>query len=84
MRVLATISISAAAATTGKIHLYKGGSLITGATISRVIPNTDIGSMSVAANVLMAKNEYVELWCETNDGDDLTITEGTLTLMSIE
>ena len=32
----------------------------------------------------MAKNEYVELWCENDDGDDLTVTAGTLTLMDAE
>jgi hypothetical protein len=79
-----TVSLSAAAATNGKLHLYKNGSLITGATISRVLPISDIGAMAVHALVSLATNDYVELWCETDDGDDITITEGVLSLTSID
>ena len=81
---IATIGLSAAAATTGKIHLYKGGALITGSTITRVLPTTDIGAMAVHCIVDLATNEYVELWCETNDGDDITIQNGVLSIHSID
>ncbi len=82
--VTATVGISASAATTGKLHIYKGGVAVTGATITRVIANTDIGAMTIHALVSLATSEYVELWCETNDEDDLTINNGVLSAVSID
>jgi len=82
-KVEATISLSAAAATNGKIHIYKNGSPITGATIARVLPIADVGAMAIHAYVSLATNDYVELWCETDDGDDITITNGVLSIASI-
>ena len=32
----------------------------------------------------IAKDGYVELWCETNDEDDLTVQNGVLLLTSID
>ncbi len=83
-KIEATVSLSAAAATNGKLHLYKNGSLITGATVTRVLPIADIGAMAIHAYVSLATNDYVELWCETDDGDDITITNGVVSLASTD
>lgn len=82
--VSAAVSLSAAAATNGKLHLYRNGALITGATVRRALPITDVGAMALHALVDMATNDYVELWCETDDGDDITIQSGVLSLVSID
>lgn len=85
LRVIGTFSLSAAAtATTAKLHIYKNGSVVTGSTITRYISSADIGAVAIYATVNMAKDEYVELWCETNDGDDLTIQGGVFSLASID
>jgi hypothetical protein len=83
--VIATVGISAAATTTtGKLHIYKGGSPVTGSTITRFFSNSDTGAIAISCIVELATNEYVELWCETNDGDDLTIQNGVLSIFSID
>ena len=82
---LGTVGLSAAAATVSKMHIYKGGSLVTGSTITRAISNgTDTGAVAVHCHVSLATNEYVELWCETDDGDDITIRNGVLSIMAID
>jgi hypothetical protein len=83
--VVATVGISAATTvTTGKIHIYKGGALITGSTITRYFSNSDTGAIAISAFVDLTTNEYVELWCETNDGDDLTIQNGVMSIISVD
>lgn len=81
---LATVSMSASAATNGKLYLYKDGALITGATITRTIADTATNTLSIHALVSLATSSYVELWCETDDGDDLTIQNGVLSLKSVD
>ncbi|MBK9968682.1 MAG: hypothetical protein IPP07_28990 [Holophagales bacterium] len=84
-KVEATIGISAAAtATTSKLHIYKNGSLVTGLTVTRYIAGSDIGAVAIHGIVSLASTDYVELWCETNDGDDLTVQNGVLSLTSID
>jgi len=83
--VTCTVGVSAAATvTTAKFHIYKGGSVVTGSTITRYISNADIGAVAVSGHVSLATNEYVELWCETDDGDDLTIQNGVLSIRAID
>ena len=76
--------MSAAAATQAKLHIYANGSPITGSTVTKTIANTDIDVLAVHAIVTLAKGGYVELWCETNDEDDLTVQNGVLLLTSID
>lgn len=82
--VTATVSLSAAAATNGKLHIYKDGALVTGATIRRVLPISDVGAMALHCLASLATNSYVELWCETDDGDDITIQNGILSIASVD
>ena len=80
----ATISLSAAAATNARLHLYKNGSLITGSTVSRTLADTATNAVAIHALVSLAPNDYVELWCETDDGDDITIQNGVVSITSID
>lgn len=83
--ITCTVGLSAATtATTSKLYLYKDGSLITGSTITRYISGSDIGAVAISAHVSLATNSYVELWCETDDGDDLTIQNGVLSIRAID
>ena len=40
--------------------------------------------MAIQALVQLALNDYVELWCETDDGDDITIQNGVVSITSID
>ena len=83
--VTATVGISAAAPTVSKLHIYKGGSVVTGSTVSRAISApSDIGAMAISCFVDLSNTEYVELWCETNDADDITIQDGVLSIQSVD
>jgi len=83
--VEATIGISASAtATTSKLYVYKNGSAVTGLVVTRYIAGSDIGAVAIHGVVSLASTEYVELWCETDDGDDLTVTNGVFSIRSID
>ena len=75
------ITKSAGGSTTGSHHLYKNGSLVTGATINRTYANaTDAGAVTLIAHVSLATDDYIELWLETDSGDDLTVNDGVITI----
>ena len=75
------VTKSAGGSTTGSHHLYKNGSLVAGATINRTYANaTDAGAVALIAHVSLATNDYVELWLETDSGDDLTVNDGVITI----
>lgn len=82
--VSATFSIDLSAASVAKMHIYKGGVAITGATIQRTVGGTDVGAMAIHTFVDLAPSEYVELWCETNDGDNINIGFGQLSILSVD
>lgn len=82
--VHATVGLSSAAATNATVYLYKNGSLITGSTITKTIAGTATDPFAIHALVSLAATDYVELWCETDDGDDITIQNGVLSLTSID
>ena len=66
------------------LWLYKNGSAITGAEIQRAVATTaDIGAGAVSAIIQMAENDYVELWVETDDGDDVQIDFGVLSAVTV-
>ena len=65
--------------TIAKYMIYKNGVAVPGAEIDRSKANTsDEGAMSVMCHVSLATTDYVELWVETDTGDDLTIEHGVL------
>ena len=73
-------SVSCSGATQSIMHLYKNGEAIPGAHIERKIgTGGDIGAGSVIGLVRLKKDDYVELWCETDaDADDMTVERGML------
>ena len=74
-----SVSKAGGGATASNYYLYKNGIAIPGAVVARTISNTsDIGAFSVTCQVTLALNNYVELWLETDTGDDLTIETGVL------
>ncbi len=76
-----TVSFTAASATTGTIHIATSGSVVTGLNLSEVITNNSELAWSLIGSVTLATNGYVELWVETDDGDDITIQAGTVTVV---
>lgn len=58
--------------------LYKNGAMVPGARVNRQVSTVDEGAVAVQCNVQLAQGDYVELWVQTDDGDDVTIEAGTL------
>ncbi len=81
--VTVTTSVSTSAASLPKLLLAEGGTPITGFEISRTTSNTNVGAWALSGIVEFATNDYVEVWCETNDGDDITIESGTVTITGL-
>lgn len=80
--ILAAISCtkSGGSETDGSFHIYKNGTLVTGSTVSRTLANTsDEGAMAVAGLVDLVNTDYVELWVESANGDDVRVESGTVT-----
>jgi len=78
-KVSAAISVSAGGATQTKFFIYKNGIKVVASEIDRKISTGgDIGAMSIGALINLTENDYVELWCETDDGDTLTVECGGL------
>lgn len=60
-------------------YLYKNGVAIPGAVIGRAVPNaSDEGAFAVNCQVSLSSGDYIELWIESDTGDDLTIERGVL------
>lgn len=78
--VTATFSASCSGPTEAIFYLYKNGTKVAGTDISRTIgagAQKDSGACAAIINLL--KDDYVELWCETNaSADDITIESGTI------
>ena len=80
----ATMQTSGTAGCVGSLWLYKNAAAITGAEIQRSIATTaDKGAAAVTAVVQLATNDYVELWVETDDGDDMQIDFGVLSAVTV-
>jgi hypothetical protein len=63
-------------------YIAKNGSELTETAIGRDVSSTAEGAMATVALVSLAQNDYIELWHETDDGDDLQIESGTITIES--
>lgn len=80
-----TFSVSAAATNTlSTLYIYKGGSAVTGIAIQRYITGSDTGAVAIHGVVSLATNEYCELYAATDDGDDITIQNGVLSIRAID
>jgi hypothetical protein len=78
-----TTSFTASAATTATAHVYVDGSPVTGVELNRLVSNTDEGAWALSGIVSMATDSYIEIWVETDDGDDIQIEAGTFTISSV-
>ena len=79
--VIACVSMSAAGATNSTISLAKNDSVIAASAIQRKISTGgDIGALAVSVSTSMDQNDYVELWLENDDGDNMTVENGTVTV----
>lgn len=84
--IIAGLSVSKASggATLSTVYVYKNGTVVAGSEIDRSVSNTsDIGALEVHCNVSLAAADYVEIWVETDNGDDLTLEKGNITLKPI-
>jgi len=78
--VNATFSVSASGATNSTMHIAKNGEIAVSGIKRKIGTGGDIGAGSVAVLGKLKKGDYIELWVETDDGDDLTIEAGIITV----
>ena len=81
--VTITTSFTTSAATTSTLYIAVDGSVVTGLELNRLTTNTDEGAWALSGVVSLAENAYVEVWCATNDGDDITVEAGTVTITAL-
>ena len=80
----ASMQTSGSGSSLVSLLLYKNAAAITGAEIQRAVSTTaDIGAGAVSAIVQLATNDYVELWVESDDGDDVQIDFGVLSAITV-
>lgn len=78
-RCTANIAVSKAGggATNGSFYIAKNGTIDTDTAMIRTLANTaDVGSIIVIGMEELAAGDYIELWIETDTGDNLTIEAG--------
>ncbi len=81
--VRATLGIEKASGseTLGTLHLYKNGVLVTGARTDITFENTSYEYNCVLdAQISLSENDYIEVWLESVNGDNLTIQSGTVSI----
>ncbi len=83
---LVTVSISmtkdGGTATTGNIHIAKNGSIVTGLNVSRTLANTsDVGSMAFSGTVNLMPTDYIEIYVETANDDDVDVQLGVVSIV---
>jgi len=79
-----TMTHSGTASTLASIWLYKNGSVVTGTEIQRDVADTgDFGAGATHAIMQLETDDYVELWVETSDGDDMQIDFGVLSAVTV-
>lgn len=78
--VLATLTLSKAAGTASAVtmSIRKNAAAVTGARVNLTIADTAEHAVALAAQIDMATNDYLEIWLETDTGDDITVEDGTL------
>lgn len=82
--VTASATFTAAAATNASFYIYKEGALVTGSTLTRAIADTGALTVTISGVVTLSTDDYLEVWCETDDADDLTAQSGTLAAFTID
>ena len=74
-----SFAISASGATNSTMHLAKNGEPVVSGIQRKIGTGGDIGAAAVGVLIKMSKDDYVELWVETDDGDDLTVENCIMT-----
>lgn len=80
--VMAAISLTKASgsASVASLLVAKNGSPVTGLRVDRSCPeDTDERLLVVVGNLSLTEDDYVELFLETDTGDDLTVESGVMT-----
>lgn len=73
-------SVSASGATNSTMHLAKNDTPAVSGIQRKIGTGGDIGAGAGSVLVTMKRGDYVELWVETDDGDDLTIERAVMTV----
>ena len=78
--ILSTSSVrSAGSQALATIHVAKNGVVVTNLSTTRTLLNTsDVGAVALCGSLSLAQNDYVEIWLETNNGTNITITKGCM------
>ena len=78
-RVTANLAVSKAGggATEGSFYIAKNGTVDAASKMIRTLANTsDVGSIIVTGIEELAAGDYIEVWLETDTGDNLTVVAG--------
>ncbi len=83
-----TIAVSVTKAsgggTLGTIHIAKDGTVVTGALVNRTLANTnDEGAAALTFQVTLAASEYLEIFIESANGDNMTVESGGMSIKVI-
>ena len=80
IEVTATLSMQTSAATQVFFTIFKNGVVIDAdAAIQRAVGvGSDTGAGGCSILCSMVKDDYVEIWVTTDDGDEVTLTGGTM------
>ena len=80
VEVTATLCMTTSAATQAFITIFKNGLVVDAdAAIQRAVSvGADTGAAACSLLVSMVKGDYVEVWVTTDDGDEVTLTGGTV------
>ena len=84
--VTVAISVTKAGggATLGTFHIAKNGTVVTGAMVNRSLANTsDEGAVALTFQITLAATDYLEIFIETNNGDNLTVESGGMSIQVI-
>lgn len=84
-KVTATLSLVKASGTSSAVSVYLAvdGSLVTGLQVDMTVPDTAEYPVSLTGIVQMAESSYVEVFLETDTGDDLTVNTGTVVVEAL-
>lgn len=64
-------------------HLHVNGDEIKPHVGRTIASATDESAVAITALLALKKDDYVELWVETDTGDDLTISEGSAITITV-
>jgi len=79
VEISVSLSKASGGATNAMVHIHKNDVHDPLLTIERTLANTsDIGALGLSVALTLEQNDYVEIWLETTNGDNLTIEKGQM------